>query len=89
MKSAGGTVRQLLGLAAGETALLVAVGAGLGALVTLPPLAGMASGLSQATSSDVGLHLNFGAIAMAVTGTLAAAVLAGMMVTGRTLRKSA
>ncbi|MGW2107993.1 ABC transporter permease [Streptomyces sp. NPDC001948] len=89
MKSAGGTVRQLIELAAGETALLVAVGAGLGVLVTLPPLAGMASGLSQATSSDVGLHLNTGTITMAIIGTLAAAVLAGVMVTGKTLRKSA
>ncbi|WTG05535.1 ABC transporter permease (plasmid) [Streptomyces sp. NBC_01590] len=89
MKSAGGTVRQLLKLAVGGTALLVVVGAGLGVLVTLPPLAGMASGLSQATSSDVSLHLNDGAIVTAIVGTLAAAVLAGVMVTGRTLRKSA
>ncbi|MFD3566988.1 ABC transporter permease [Streptomyces sp. NPDC058667] len=89
MKSAGGTVRQLLGLAAGETAVLVAVGAGLGVLVTLPPLAGMASGLSQATSSDVGLHLNNGAVLTAIVGTLIAAVLAGVMVTGKTLRKTA
>ncbi|MFD3698009.1 ABC transporter permease [Streptomyces sp. NPDC058646] len=89
MKSAGGTVRQLLKLAAGETAVLVAVGAGLGVLVTLPPLAGMASGLSQATSSDVSLHLNVGAVITAITGTLVAAVLAGVMVTGKTLRKSA
>ncbi|QEV20253.1 ABC transporter permease [Streptomyces alboniger] len=89
MKSAGGTVRQLLRLAAGETAVLVAVGAGLGVLVTLPPLAGMASGLSQATSSDVGLHLDSGAVLTAIIATLAAAVVAGVMVTGRTLRKSA
>ncbi|MEV1039516.1 ABC transporter permease [Streptomyces sp. NPDC050204] len=89
MKSAGGTVRQLLAVAAGETALLVVVGAGLGVLVTLPPLAGMASGLSQATSSAVSLHLNGAAITTAITGTLAAAVLAGVMVTGKTLRKSA
>ncbi|MET9916922.1 ABC transporter permease [Streptomyces sp. NPDC006435] len=89
MKSAGGTVRQLVRLAAGETALLVVVGAGLGVLVTLPPLAGMASGLAQATSSDVGLHLNGAVVAAAVIGTLAAAVLAGVAVTGRTLRKSA
>ncbi|MFI5802039.1 ABC transporter permease [Streptomyces sp. NPDC051561] len=87
MKSVGGTVRQLLKLAAGETAVLVGVGAGLGILVTLPPLAGMASGLSQATSSDVGLHLNNGAITTAVVGTLVAAVLAGVMVTAKTLKK--
>lgn len=57
--------------------------------MTLPPLAGMASGLSQATSSAVSLHLNGAAITTAITGTLAAAVLAGVMVTGKTLRKSA
>ncbi|MFJ8660905.1 FtsX-like permease family protein [Streptomyces sp. NPDC093795] len=89
MKSAGGTVRQLLRLAACETAVLVAVGAGLGVLVTLPPLAGTASGLSQVTSSDVGLYLNNGAVLAAIIGTLLAAVLAGVMVTGKTLRQSA
>ncbi|MFF0288133.1 FtsX-like permease family protein [Streptomyces sp. NPDC005262] len=87
MKSAGGTVRQLLRLAAGETALLVVIGAGLGVLVTLPPLAGMASGLSQATSADVGLHLSTPAIVTAILGTLLAAVAAGVLVTSRTLRK--
>ncbi|MFJ6700927.1 FtsX-like permease family protein [Streptomyces sp. NPDC091272] len=87
MKSAGGTFRQLVKLAAGESALLVVVGAGLGVLVTLPPLAGMASGLSQATSSDVGLHLNTPVLAAGVVGTLIAAVTAGVLVTAHTLRK--
>lgn len=87
MKSAGGTPGQLVRLAAAETALLVVVGAGLGVLVTLPPLAGLASGLAQATSSDVTLHLDNGALAAAITGTLLAAVLAAVLVTGRTLRK--
>ncbi|MCX5195593.1 ABC transporter permease [Streptomyces sp. NBC_00249] len=86
MKSAGGTVRQLLLLAAGESAVVVVVGAALGVLVTLPPLAGMASGLSQATSADVGLHLDTAAVATAVTGTLLAAVAAGVTVTWRTMR---
>lgn len=89
MKSAGGTVRQLLFTSAGETTLVVAVGAALGVLVTLPPLAGMAAGLSEATSSDVGLHLNSGVIVTAVIGTLAAAVLAGIAVTSRTLKRQA
>ncbi len=62
------------------------IGAALGVLVTLPPLAGMAAGLSEATSSDVGLHLDSAAIVTAVIGTLAAAVLAGILVTSRTLR---
>ncbi|ALV52643.1 ABC transporter permease [Streptomyces althioticus] len=89
MKSAGGTVRQLLFTSAGETTLVVAVGAALGVLVTLPPLAGMAAGLSEATSSDVGLHLNSGVIVTAVIGTLAAAVLAGIAVTSKTLKRQA
>ncbi|MFD3328755.1 FtsX-like permease family protein [Streptomyces sp. NPDC058701] len=87
MKSAGGTVRQLLLLSVGETTMVVIVGATLGVLVTLPPLAGMASGLSQATSSDVGLHLNTGAITLAIVGTLLTAVTAGAAVTWKTMRK--
>ncbi|MEW2252469.1 FtsX-like permease family protein [Streptomyces sp. NPDC006975] len=87
MKSAGGTVRQLLFTAVGETTLVVAIGAALGVLVTLPPLAGMAAGLSEATSSDVSLRLNFGTIVTAVLGTLAAAVLAGIAVTAKTLKR--
>ncbi|MFF3288914.1 ABC transporter permease [Streptomyces sp. NPDC003023] len=89
MKSAGGTVRQLLFTSAGETTLVIVIGAALGVLVTLPPLAGMAAGLSEATSSDVGLHLNSGAIVTAVIGTLAAAVLAGIAVTSKTLKRRA
>ncbi|MER5443927.1 ABC transporter permease [Streptomyces sp. NPDC002790] len=89
MKSAGGTVRQLLFTAAGETALVIVVGAALGVLVTLPPLAGMAAGLSEATSSDVGLHLNSGVVVAAIIGTLVAALFAGVAVTSKTLRRQA
>ncbi|WUJ27331.1 hypothetical protein OG917_00940 [Streptomyces sp. NBC_00388] len=85
MKSAGGTARQLLFTSAGETALVVAIGAALGVLVTLPPLVGMAAGLSEATSSDVGLHLNSDAVVAAIIGTLVAALLAGVAVTSRSL----
>ncbi|MFD7948968.1 ABC transporter permease, partial [Streptomyces sp. NPDC059744] len=70
MKSAGSTVRQLLLFSATEATLVVAVGAALGVLVTLGPLAGMASGLSQATSTDIGLHLNLSTIAGDVVGGL-------------------
>ncbi|WP_237773088.1 ABC transporter permease [Streptomyces luteocolor] len=87
MRSAGGTVRKLLLCSAGETALVVAVGAALGILVTLPPLAGMASGLSQATASDVSLHLNAGVVTAAVLGTLLAAVPAALVVNARTMRR--
>ncbi|GGK46560.1 ABC transporter permease [Streptomyces flaveus] len=89
MKSAGGTVRQLLLVSVGETCLVIVIGAALGILVTLPPLAGMASGLSQATSSDVSLHLSTGTLTIAVIGTLVAAVLAGLAVTAKTLRRQA
>ncbi|KQW16636.1 ABC transporter permease [Streptomyces sp. Root369] len=89
MKSAGGTVGQLLLVSVGETSLVIVIGAALGILVTLPPLAGMASGLSQATSSDVSLHLSTGTLTTAVLGTLVAAVLAGLAVTAKTLRRQA
>ncbi|MFD8569125.1 FtsX-like permease family protein [Streptomyces sp. NPDC059639] len=87
LKSTGGTTRQLLLASAGETVLVVATGAVLGVAVTLPPLLGMASGLSQATSSDVGLHLNPATLMAAVTGTLLAALISGLTVTRRTLRR--
>ncbi|MGX5187776.1 ABC transporter permease [Streptomyces avermitilis] len=89
MKSAGGTVRQLLFTSAGETALVIVIGAALGVLVTLPPLAGMAAGLSEATSSDVGLHLNSGVVVVAIIGTLVAALFAGVAVTSKTLKRQA
>jgi putative ABC transport system permease protein len=89
MRTAGGTVNQLLLISAGETALVIAVGAALGVLVTLAPLAGMAAGLSETTSSDVSLHLNTGAVTTAVAGTLLAAVVAGIAVTTKTLRRRA
>ncbi|NEB11170.1 ABC transporter permease [Streptomyces coelicoflavus] len=89
MKSAGGTVRQLLFTSAGETALVIVIGAALGVLVTLPPLAGMAAGLSESTSSDVGLHLNPGVVVLAVIGTLVAALCAGVAVTSKTLKRQA
>ncbi|MEV5989120.1 FtsX-like permease family protein [Streptomyces sp. NPDC052051] len=84
LKSVGGTDRQLLLFSVGETSLVVAVGAALGVLVTLPPLAGMASGLSQTTSTDVGLHLDAGTVAGAIAGSLLLAVTASAVVTRRT-----
>ncbi|MFE4055664.1 FtsX-like permease family protein [Streptomyces sp. NPDC059096] len=89
MKSAGGTVRQRLLFSAAETTLVVAVGAALGILVTLGPLAGMASGLSQATSTDIGPHLNLSTIAAVILGSLVAAVAASVVVTWRTMRREA
>ncbi|MFE2350025.1 ABC transporter permease [Kitasatospora cineracea] len=89
MKSAGGTDKQLLAFAVGETTLVVGVGALLGVLVTLPPLAGMASGLAQVTKADVGLSLDIGTLAGVILGSLALAVAASALVTWRTLRRAA
>jgi putative ABC transport system permease protein len=89
MKSAGGTVRQLLAFSVAETALVAGIGATLGVLVTLGPLVGMASGLSQATSTDVGLHLNVSTVASVIAGSLVLAVLASVLVTWRTMRREA
>ena len=89
MRSAGGTVRQLLLLAVTEAALVVATGSALGVLVTLGPLAGMASGLSQATSTEVGLHLNPPTIAAAVLGSLVLAITANVAITWQTMRRDA
>ncbi|MFB7476824.1 ABC transporter permease [Kitasatospora sp. NPDC056184] len=88
MKSAGGTVRQLLAISVGETTLVVGIGAALGILVTLPPLAGMASGLSQVTKADVGLNLNFSMLAAVILGSLVLAIAASAAVTWKTLRRA-
>ncbi|MFJ5102594.1 ABC transporter permease [Streptomyces sp. NPDC088554] len=89
MKSAGGTVRQLLMFTVAETALVAGIGAALGVLVTLGPLAGMASGLSQATATDVGLHLNVSTVASVIVGSIMLAILASVFVTWRTMRREA
>lgn len=87
MKSAGGTVRQLLMFSVAETALVATVGAALGVLVPLGPLAGMASGLSQATATDIGLHLNLSVVASVVAGSAVLAIGASAAVTWRTVRR--
>lgn len=89
MKAAGGTVRQILWFSVAETTLVAGIGAALGVLVTLGPLAGMASGLSQATATDVGLHLNASTVTAVIVGSLALAVLASVAVTWRTVRRTA
>ncbi|MFG2128498.1 FtsX-like permease family protein [Streptomyces sp. NPDC048751] len=89
MKSAGATVRQLLVFSVAETSLVATVGAALGLLVTLGPLAGMASGLSQATSTDVDLHLDLPTVTAVIAGCLGLAVAASTVVTWRTMRHAA
>lgn len=86
MKSAGGTVRQLMKFVIGETALISAIGIALGLLVTLPPLAGMASGLSQVTGTNVSIQLSPGVVTAAILGSLIMAIGASAAVTWRVLR---
>lgn len=86
MKSAGGTRRQLLRFAVGETGLLVVIGSVLGLLATLPPLAGVASGLSAETATRVTMQLSGGALTWAVLGSLAMATAASAFVTWNVMR---
>ncbi|MFJ6618648.1 FtsX-like permease family protein [Kitasatospora sp. NPDC091335] len=51
LRSAGGTAGQLVLFAAAEAALVTVIGTALGLLAALPPLAGLASGLSQSTGA--------------------------------------
>lgn len=86
MKSAGGTRPQLLRLSLGETGLLVIIGSALGLLATLPPLTGVARGLSAEAGTPVSMNLSGGTLAWAVLGSLAMATAASAFVTWRVLR---
>ncbi|MEV6600152.1 FtsX-like permease family protein [Actinoplanes sp. NPDC051346] len=86
MKSAGGTLRQLLSFVLAETVLVVLVGVGLGLLVTLPPLVGLAAGLSQVTGTSVTPHLNGAVVSAAILGPLAMAAAASGTVTWNVIR---
>ncbi|GGN90389.1 ABC transporter permease [Actinoplanes lobatus] len=86
MRSTGGTRRQLLRFVIGETGLLVLIGSALGLLATLPPLAGVASGLGAETATPVSMHLDSGTLTWAVLGSLAIATAASASVTWNVLR---
>jgi putative ABC transport system permease protein len=86
MKSAGGTGRQLLRFAVSETGLLVIIGSVLGLLASLPPLAGVASGLGAETATRVTIHLSGGTLTWAVLGSLVMATAASAFVTWNVLR---
>lgn len=86
--SAGGTRRQRLAGVLAETATVVGIGAGLGLVVALPPLLGMASGLSEATGTEVAVRLDGGVVLGVAGGCLALALLASATVTARAMRPS-
>ncbi|MET7639619.1 ABC transporter permease [Streptomyces sp. NPDC005438] len=89
LRTAGGTRGQLLLFSLAETSLVVTVGAALGALVPLGPLTGMASGLSQVTSTPVRLRLDPTVLAGVTLSTLLLAATANLLVTRWALRGEA
>ncbi|MFJ9443513.1 FtsX-like permease family protein [Kitasatospora sp. NPDC101235] len=87
LRSTGGTARQLVLLAAAEAALVTAIATVLGLLATLPPLAGLASGLSQSTGAPVTLHLDPAALTAVTCACLLLAGTTGAVVTWRSVRR--
>jgi putative ABC transport system permease protein len=86
LRSAGATVRQVLLLVMGETALIVVIGTALGLLITLPPLAAMAAGLAESTGIPVGLRSDWPTVVIVVASCLTLAVTASVVMTWRPLR---
>ncbi|MBW0102998.1 FtsX-like permease family protein [Pseudonocardia sp. KRD291] len=88
LRSAGATRAQLMRTALAETAVVAVAGVLLGLAVTIPPLAGVASGLSEATGTAVTLHLDPATPAAAAAACLGPALLSTAVVTWRTTRPS-
>lgn len=86
LRLAGGTTGQLIGFVIGETLLLAGIGVAFGLLVMLPPLAGMAAGLSEVTGTTVTVQLDGAVVAAAIIGSLVMAAGASAAVTWRVLR---
>jgi putative ABC transport system permease protein len=86
LRASGGTDRQLLTTAVGETAVIVLVGSALGVMVTVPTLLAMAAGLSQVTETDVGLQMSWSTVLWVVSGCWSLATAATVLVTRRGLR---
>lgn len=87
LRSAGATTRQVLRFVAAETALVVALGVGLGLLVTVPPLAGMAAGLAEEMAVPVGLRMHWPTLVMVTLACLALAIASSILTTARILRR--
>lgn len=86
LRASGGTDRQLLTTAVGETGVIVLVGSALGVMVTVPPLLAMAVGLSQVTETEVVLQMSWSTVLWVVSGCWALATAATVVVTRRGLR---
>ncbi len=86
LRASGGTDRQLLTTAVGETGVIVLIGSALGVMVTVPPLLAMAAGLSQVTETEVGLQMSWSTVLWVVSGCWALATAATVVVTRRGLR---
>ncbi|WP_179272159.1 ABC transporter permease [Rhodococcus sp. 05-2254-6] len=86
LKMSGGTDRQLMSMAVGETAVVVLIGSALGLIVTVPPLLAMAAGLSRVTETQVGLQIEWSTVLGVIAGCFALASAATVAVTRRGLR---
>ncbi|MFH8617663.1 FtsX-like permease family protein [Streptomyces sp. NPDC017979] len=86
LRRSGATVRQVLGALAAESALVVAIGTVLGALVALPSLLGIRAGLSGTLGIPVDLVVPWPPILATVAATLLLAQLATVLPAARSLR---
>ncbi|RZT86281.1 putative ABC transport system permease protein [Pseudonocardia sediminis] len=86
LRTAGATRAQLVRIALAETGAVVVVGILLGLLVTIPPLVGVASGLSEATGTRVTLQLDPTTLSATALGCLGLALVSTFVVTCRTTR---
>ncbi|MEU5974573.1 FtsX-like permease family protein [Streptomyces sp. NPDC047315] len=86
LRRSGATVRQVLGVLAVESVLVVAIGTVLGALVALPSLLGIRAGLSGTLGVPVALVVPWPPILVTVAATLLIALLATVLPAARSLR---
>lgn len=86
LRAAGGTSKQIVGLVAAETILIGLIGAVLGLVATMPPLAAIAAGLEQTTGVPVSIQLDWATFIPVTVGTLGLATTAAAIITRRSLR---
>lgn len=88
LSAAGATRARLAGTAAAEATVAALLGALLGLVVTVPPLAAVASGLARTTGVPVLPVIDPGGVSLAAGGCLAVAAATAALRTGRAARRS-
>ncbi len=86
LQMAGGTVRQVVTVVAAESAVIVGIGVGLGLLVSVPAVVGIASGFSATVGRSVDAQFNPVIVMSAVSACFLLAIGAGTFTTWRTIR---